>query len=85
MWSPNSRVPLAKMLCHKQAITACCVHPHGTYMATASPDRNLKIWDIRKLSGPVNTAIVRSAANNLSYSQKGLLSASMGNIVEVYR
>ncbi|XP_043274865.1 WD repeat-containing protein 46 [Venturia canescens] len=85
MWSPNSRQPLAKMLCHHEAITACNVHPHGTYMATGSCGRSLKIWDIRQLAGPVNSAVLQSPAHNISYSQTGLLSVSMGNIVEVYR
>ncbi|XP_046479469.1 WD repeat-containing protein 46 [Neodiprion pinetum] len=85
MWSPNTREPVAKMLCHKQAIAACAVHPHGTYMATSCPDRSLRIWDVRKLSGPLHTLVLRSAAQELSYSQKGLLSVASGNIVEVYK
>lgn len=85
MWSPNSHAPLAKMLCHTQAITATCVHPHGTYMATGCSDRSLKIWDVRQLAGPVNTAILQSPPHHLSYSQKGLLGVSMGNIIQVYR
>lgn len=85
MWSPNSMDPLAKMLCHKQAINACAVHPHGTYMATSCVDRSLKIWDVRKLDGPVKSAFLRSPAEHLSYSQQGLLALGMGNVVEVYR
>lgn len=85
MWSPNSRQPLAKMLCHHEAVTACNVHPYGTYMATASCGRSLKIWDVRQLAGPVSSAVLRAPAHNISYSQTGLLSVSMGNIVEVYR
>lgn len=85
MWSPNTREPLAKMLCHNQAIAACTVHPHGTYMATSCPDRSVKVWDVRQLAGPVNHAILRSPAQYLSYSQCGQLAMGMGNIVEVYR
>lgn len=85
MWSPNAREPVAKMLCHKQAVSACAIHPHGTYMATSSPDRSLKIWDIRQLTGPLHTLMLRSPAQELAYSQKGLLSVASGNVVEVYR
>ncbi|XP_015605827.1 WD repeat-containing protein 46 [Cephus cinctus] len=85
MWSPNSQKPLAKMLCHKQAISSCTIHPHGTYMATSCPDRTLKVWDVRQLAGPVHTVVLRSAAQKLCYSQRGLLGAAMGNVVEVYR
>ncbi|KAG7201994.1 hypothetical protein KM043_004684 [Ampulex compressa] len=85
MWSPNTPIPLAKMLCHRQTVAACAVHPYGTYMATSCPDRTLKIWDIRQLAGPVHHAVLRSGARYLSYSQRGLLSVGMGNVVEVYR
>ncbi|XP_012275379.1 WD repeat-containing protein 46 [Orussus abietinus] len=85
MWSPMSQEPLAKMLCHKQAISACAVHPHGTYMATSCPDRSVKVWDVRQLSGPVRTVILRSPAHHLSYSQRGLLAIATGNVVETYR
>ncbi|KAL2719125.1 WD repeat-containing protein 46 [Vespula squamosa] len=85
MWSPNSRQPLAKMLCHKQKVEACTIHPYGTYMATSCPDRSLKVWDIRQLAGPIHNLFLRYPAQYLSYSQRGLLAAAMGNVVEVYR
>ncbi|XP_012269208.2 WD repeat-containing protein 46 [Athalia rosae] len=85
MWSPNSQEPVAKMLCHKQAVSACTIHPNGTYMATSCPDRSIKVWDVRQLSGPLHNLIVSSPAQELSYSQKGLLAVATGNVVEVYR
>lgn len=85
MWSPNSKQPLAKMLCHTQAVSSIAIHPYGLYMATSSPDRSLKIWDIRQLSGPLQSAKLRHPATQLSYSQRGLLGVGMGNIIEVYR
>ncbi|KAL0124382.1 hypothetical protein PUN28_006305 [Cardiocondyla obscurior] len=85
MWSPNSYKPLAKMLCHHQSIMTCAVHPHGTYMATSSIDKSVKIWDIRQLAGPVSDLHLRSPAHRMSYSQCGLLALGMGNVVEVYR
>ncbi|OAD61823.1 WD repeat-containing protein 46 [Eufriesea mexicana] len=85
MWSPNSKNPLAKMLCHSQAITACAVHPYGTYMATSCPNRFVKIWDIRQLAGPVHNYRVRAPVHHLSYSQCGQVAMAMGNVVEVYQ
>lgn len=85
MWSPNSKQPLAKMLCHAQAVSSVAIHPYGLYMATSSPDRSLKIWDVRQLSGPLQNAQLRHPATNLSYSQRGLLGVGMGNVVEIYR
>ncbi|XP_018372504.1 PREDICTED: WD repeat-containing protein 46 [Trachymyrmex cornetzi] len=85
MWSPNSHKPLVKMLCHHQSIMTCTVHPYGTYMATSSLDKSVKIWDIRQLAGPVSHLHLRSPAHRMSYSQRGLLALGMGNVVEVYR
>ncbi|KZC07798.1 WD repeat-containing protein 46, partial [Dufourea novaeangliae] len=85
MWSPNNKEPLAKMLCHTQAINACAVHPYGTYMATSCPARFVKIWDVRQLTGPVYNYRTHSPVQQLSYSQCGQLAMAMGNIVEVYR
>ncbi|XP_018569410.1 WD repeat-containing protein 46 [Anoplophora glabripennis] len=84
-WAPKSRDPLAKMLCHKAPITALQVDPTGTYMATSASNRELKIWDVRKLEGPVQEYKLITAANNLSFSQKKMLAIGMGNVVEVYR
>ncbi|XP_017885448.1 WD repeat-containing protein 46 [Ceratina calcarata] len=85
MWSPNSKDPLVKMLCHRQAVSACAVHPYGNYMATACPDKSVKVWDIRQLAGPLQDYRVRAPVQHLSYSQSGQLAMSMGNVVEVFR
>ncbi|XP_060526060.1 WD repeat-containing protein 46 isoform X2 [Cylas formicarius] len=85
MWSPNSREPLAKMLCHKAPLSALHVDPSGTYMATAATNRELKIWDVRKLEGPLQEYKLVAAPRHLAFSQKQLLAVGTGNIVEVYR
>ncbi|XP_012176127.2 WD repeat-containing protein 46 [Bombus terrestris] len=85
MWSPNSKDPLAKMLCHTRGISACAVHPYGTYMATSCPNKSIKIWDIRQLAGPVHDYRVRSPIYHLSYSQTGKIAMAMGNVVEVHQ
>ncbi|GJQ68937.1 hypothetical protein Trydic_g6123 [Trypoxylus dichotomus] len=85
MWSPNTRDPLAKMLCHKATMTALHIDPKGLYMATAATDRSLKIWDIRKLTGPLQSYNLRSAPTHVALSQKSLLAVGTGNVVEVYR
>lgn len=54
-------------------------------MATAGSDCFLKIWDIRKLEGPLQVYKINSVANNLALSQKNMMAVGMGNIVEVYR
>ncbi|CAG9827171.1 unnamed protein product [Diabrotica balteata] len=83
-WSPTSKDPLAKILCHKAPIIGLHVDPTGTYMATSASNRELKLWDIRKLEGPIQEYKLVQAANNLNFSQKRLLAAGMGNVVEIY-
>lgn len=85
MWSPNARDPLAKMLCHKGPLTALHIDPRGLYMATGSTDRSIKVWDVRKLEGPLQTYNLRSIPQQLAFSQKGMLAVGLGNVVEVYK
>lgn len=55
------------------------------YMATSASNREVKIWDVRKLEGPLQEYKLKSAASNLSFSQKKMLGLGMGNVVEIYR
>lgn len=57
----------------------------SSYLATAATDSSLKIWDIRNLVGPLQDYRLRSSAQEVNFSQKGLLSVGMGNVVEVYK
>jgi hypothetical protein len=52
-------------------------------MATAAVDRTLKVWDVRKLEGPLQQYKLHAVASNLAFSQRGLLAVGMGNVVEV--
>ena len=51
-------------------------------MATSGVDRKLKVWDLRMYK-ELHSYKVSAGAGHLSFSQRGLLAASMGNIVEV--
>ncbi|XP_039268926.2 WD repeat-containing protein 46-like [Styela clava] len=84
MWSPNMKEPLVQMLCHKSAIRAIAVDKTGLYMATSGQDGKMKIFDIRTYR-PLHAYRVMSSPSNLKFSQRGLLSATCSNIVEVYR
>ncbi|KAJ2952607.1 hypothetical protein O0L34_g6930 [Tuta absoluta] len=84
LWSPSVRQPLAKILCHKTPLTAIAVDNKGLYMATSGVDRSLKIWDIRNLDGPLQHYKLRTAADELEFSQKDMLAVGLGEAVEVY-
>lgn len=84
MWSPNSREPLVKMLCHKGAVRSIAIDKGGTYMATGGMDRQLKIFDLRTYK-PLQAYRVSFGAGELCFSQRGLLAAACNNVVEVYK
>ncbi|KAI5009533.1 hypothetical protein ZWY2020_011670 [Hordeum vulgare] len=82
MWKPTSVKPLVTMLCHNGPVTAVAFERGGHLMATAGVDKKIKIWDLRKYE-VVRTHHAR--AESLDFSQKGLLAASNGSLVEVYK
>ncbi|CAH1787344.1 unnamed protein product [Owenia fusiformis] len=84
LWSPNIKEPLVKMLCHGGAVRAVDVDHTGTYMATSGVDRKLKIWDLRMYKS-VHEYRIGGGAGQLSFSQRGLLAAGIGSVVEVYQ
>ncbi|XP_038063654.1 WD repeat-containing protein 46-like [Patiria miniata] len=84
LWSPTVREPVVKMLCHKAAVRALAIDSKGLYMATAGTDRQLKIFDVRTYK-PLQVYRVSRGAGDLSFSQRGLLAASLCNVVEVYK
>jgi len=84
MWTPNSKEEVASVLCHPHPVQALEIDPSGKYMATAGADRMINIWDVRNLGQILNSYRARSSVTNLSFSQTGLLAATMGNVVEVY-
>ncbi|XP_077986763.1 WD repeat-containing protein 46-like [Glandiceps talaboti] len=84
LWSPNVKEPLVKTLCHKSAVRSIAIDKTGLYMATSGQDRRLKIFDIRTYK-PLQIYKISTGATELSFSQRGLLAAACGNIVEVYK
>lgn len=84
LWSPNQKEPLVKMLCHRGAVRSLTVDKTGTYMVTSGLDRRLKVYDIRAFK-PLHKYFLPAGASCLSLSQKGLLSAATGDVVQVYR
>ncbi|KAI5101504.1 WD repeat-containing protein 46 [Silurus meridionalis] len=84
LWSPNQREPLVKMLCHRGAVRSLTVDKTGTYMVTSGLDRRLTVHDIRAFK-PLHKYFLPAGASCLSLSQRGLLSAATGDVVQVYK
>ncbi|KAM9342440.1 WD repeat-containing protein 46 [Pholidichthys leucotaenia] len=84
LWSPNQKEALVKMLCHQGGVRSIAVDKKGTYMVTSGMDKKLKVHDIRAFK-PLKSYFLPAGASCLSLSQRGLLSASTGDIVQLYR
>ncbi|XP_070766712.1 WD repeat-containing protein 46 [Enoplosus armatus] len=84
LWSPNQKEALVKMLCHQGSVRSVAVDKTGTYMVTSGMDKKLKVYDIRAFK-PLKSYFLPAGASCLSLSQRGLLSAATGDIVQVYR
>ncbi|XP_021748996.1 probable U3 small nucleolar RNA-associated protein 7 [Chenopodium quinoa] len=82
MWKPMSPNPIVKMLCHHGPLTALAFHPNGHLMATAGMERKIKLWDLRKFEV---LQTMPGHAKSLEFSQRGLLAASTGSFVQVFK
>ncbi|XP_028266694.1 WD repeat-containing protein 46 [Parambassis ranga] len=84
LWSPNQKEALIKMLCHQGGVRSVTVDKTGTYMVTSGMDKKLKVYDIRAFK-PLKSYFLPAGASCLSLSQRGLLSAATGDVVQVYK
>ncbi|KAK8785651.1 hypothetical protein V5799_007988 [Amblyomma americanum] len=59
-------------------------NPLIRYLATASADRTLKIWDLRMYK-TLNAYKLQAGPGHVAFSQKEMVALSLGNFVEVYK
>lgn len=87
LWTPNLSSPALKMLAHRGPVTGISISRSsgGREMATSSLDGSIKIWDSRMLGrGAVREWVSRRPANDLAFSQRGLLGVAWGSHVSIY-
>ncbi|XP_004617725.2 WD repeat-containing protein 46 [Sorex araneus] len=84
LWSPAMKEPLAKILCHRGGVRAVAVDSTGTHMATSGLDHQLKIFDLRGTFQPLSARTLPQGVGQLAFSQRGLLAAGMGDVVNVW-
>lgn len=87
MWTPNmGSTPVVKMLAHPSApVTSLSVSKNGVYMATTGKDSRMKIWDIRNTYKCLYDYFTPAPAQTTDFSDTGLLSVTMGQIVQVWK
>jgi U3 small nucleolar RNA-associated protein 7 len=84
MWTPNFSDPVASILTHPNIVNNISADLSGNYLVTTGTDSKMRVWDIRtykQLYEYFNPLV----ASSIDISQKGLLSVSYGNIVEVWK
>lgn len=85
LWSPTVSNPLVKMFVHKGPVKAIAVDSSGLYMATAGTDGMLKTWDMRTFKQLDQYKLMGRSADSLAISQTGLLSASTGPHLTIWK
>jgi U3 small nucleolar RNA-associated protein 7 len=84
LWSPNSKDPLVKMLCHKGNVLDLAVDLSGRHMVTSGMDGLLKVWDMRNYK-EMHSYYTPRPASSVDISQKGMLAASFNSTVNIWK
>ena len=84
LWSPNSTLPLVKILAHRGPVRAAAVDREGRYMVTAGQDMQMSIWDIRTFK-EVNKYFLRKPGASLAISDRDLVAVGWGTQTTVWR
>lgn len=85
LWSPTVKSPLIKLLASRGPIRSLAVDREGKYMACASSDKTVKIWDIRNFKEHVNSVYSPTPATSLHISESGLLGVGFSSHVQVWK
>eukprot|EP00826_Nyctotherus_ovalis_P038886 TRINITY_DN3683_c0_g1_i4.p1 TRINITY_DN3683_c0_g1~~TRINITY_DN3683_c0_g1_i4.p1 ORF type:complete len:507 (-),score=145.49 TRINITY_DN3683_c0_g1_i4:148-1668(-) len=86
MWTPNLSSPAARLQCHPSSITGLAVESQGRYLASASADCRVRVWDLRKY-GMLREFFTPNVvpAGSLDISQRGLMALVCGDVVQVWK
>lgn len=84
LWSPTMSTPLAKIQSSRGPVRDLAIDREGKYMAVSGADKQLKIWDLRKLK-ELDNYYTPTPASSLDISDTGLLSVGWGPHVTVWK
>ena len=84
MWTPNSNVPVVRMLTHGGPVVAAAVDAGGRHLLTAGADHQVKVWDVRSLK-PMHAYYSRSPVTGLAISQRGLVGVASPRGAVIWR
>merc|ERR1711964_927547 len=83
IWDLKSQVVAAQLTGHEGEVTSLAFSENGYFLATASKDCSVKLWDLRK---PINFQTLSSKApvNCVTFDKSGQYLAISSDRVEVY-
>jgi len=86
MWTPNyGSEPVVKILAHSNTVNSISVDPQGYYLVSTGVDSKTRVWDLRNTYNQLFEYFNPLPVKSSSISQKGLLSVSYGNVVEIWK
>uniref|UniRef100_A0A674H905 BING4 C-terminal domain-containing protein n=1 Tax=Taeniopygia guttata TaxID=59729 RepID=A0A674H905_TAEGU len=83
MWTPNTEEPVLRLLAHRGSVRGLAADAAGRLLATSGLDRKIRIFDLRNL-GVLQEWGVPAGAALLDFSQRGLLAAACGDLLQIY-
>ncbi|XP_077645046.1 WD repeat-containing protein 46, partial [Lonchura striata] len=83
MWTPTVEEPVLRLLAHRGAVRGLAADAAGRLLATSGLDRKIRIFDLRTL-GVLREWGVPAGAAPLDFSQRGLLAAACGDLLQIY-
>lgn len=85
LWSPTVKMPLAKLLVGRGPVRSISIDREGKYMACATTDKTVKIWDIRNFKEHVHSYYSPTPATSLHISDTGLLAVGFSSHVQIWK
>ena len=83
-WQPTMQDYAMKMLCGRNQINDLCFDASGHYMMTAGNDKQITIFDLRKME-PVYSYYTTGLPVSISMSDNGVLAMALNNRVQCWR
>ena len=84
LWSPNSTMPLVKMLAHRGPVRSVAIDRQGMYQVSVGQDMKMSVWDLRQYK-EVNNYFLRQPGSSVAISDRDLVGVGWGTQTSVWK